>query len=139
MTIHERLTLARNALGLKQVEMAEISGVSGRAYQGYEAGRSTPGGEAIAGFMKVGISANWLLTGEGPMLLKDQAAPPAAPAAPRINTRALAAILDGAQRGLKNATPLQVAEFAVNMYIDAINKGLITPDGVGEGPAGKAA
>lgn len=67
-TVSERLKLARSELGLKQEELAAQSGVSSRAYQGYEAGRSVPGGEAIEGFVRAGINANWLLTGEGPML-----------------------------------------------------------------------
>lgn len=71
MEIAERLKAARAALGLKQTEMAAQSGVSPRGYQGYEDGRSVPGGEAITGFVRLGINANWLLTGEEPMLLAD--------------------------------------------------------------------
>jgi phage repressor protein C with HTH and peptisase S24 domain len=71
MGIPERLKEARNQLGLKQGEMAAQSGVSARAYQGYEAGRSVPGGDAIQGFVRVGINSNWLLTGEGEMLVND--------------------------------------------------------------------
>lgn len=71
MTIADRLRTARTALRLKQSEVAEQSGVSERAYQGYEAGRSVPGGEAIEGFVRLGINANWLLTGEGPMRMAD--------------------------------------------------------------------
>ena len=37
----------------------------------YELGNSIPGGEAVAALMRIGISANWLLTGEGAMLLSD--------------------------------------------------------------------
>ena len=71
MGIPERLKEARNRLGLKQGEMAAQSGVSARAYQGYEAGRSVPGGEAIEGFIRTGINSNWLLSGEGEMLVAD--------------------------------------------------------------------
>lgn len=46
----------------------------------YELGNSIPGGEAVAALMRVGISANWLLTGEGAMLLSDDQARPALPA-----------------------------------------------------------
>ena len=71
MGIPERLRVARKHLGLKQGDMAVQSGVSARAYQGYEAGRSIPGGEAIQGFVRAGINSNWLLTGEGEMLVAD--------------------------------------------------------------------
>ena len=39
----------------------------------YEASQRIPGGEAIAALMHAGINANWLLTGEGPMLMADLA------------------------------------------------------------------
>lgn len=64
-----RLKSARAALGLTQVQMAEQSGVSARGYQGYEDGRSVPGGAVVACMVRLGINANWLLTGEGDMLL----------------------------------------------------------------------
>jgi transcriptional regulator with XRE-family HTH domain len=69
MDLAGRLKAARAALSLKQTEVAAQSGVSEGGYQKYEMGRSVPGGEAIAGFVRLGINANWLLTGEGPMLL----------------------------------------------------------------------
>lgn len=71
MSICERLKAARKALQLTQRQAAEQSGVSVRSYQGYEDGRSVPGGEALAGLVGTGINANWLLTGQGPMLLSD--------------------------------------------------------------------
>lgn len=54
---------------LTQKEIAAQSGVSERSYQGYEDGRSVPGGDAIAGLVRLGISADWLLSGYGEMLL----------------------------------------------------------------------
>ena len=80
MKIAERLRVVRAHLGLKQDEFAAQSCVSIRAYQTYEGGRSLPGAEAIEGFTRLGINANWLLTGEGPMLLADLKAPAEAPA-----------------------------------------------------------
>jgi transcriptional regulator with XRE-family HTH domain len=53
---------------MSQKTFAAQSGVSPRSYQGYEDGRSVPGGDAIAAFVKMGVNANWLLTGEGEML-----------------------------------------------------------------------
>ena len=89
----------------------------------------------MAGFIQAGINANWLLTGEGPMLLEELQPKPQPM---KINTEALAAILDGAMRGLKGASTLEVAEFAVKMYVDALQQGLITPDGIGSGSHGNA-
>ncbi len=65
MTISNRLRAFRAACGMSQKAFAAQSGVSQRSYQGYEDGRSVPGGDAIAAFVKMGVDANWLLTGEG--------------------------------------------------------------------------
>lgn len=70
-SLPERLCAARSLLKLKQSEFAEQIGVSERAYQGYEAGRSVPGGNAIEGIARAGINVNWLLTGEGEIHLSD--------------------------------------------------------------------
>lgn len=127
-------------LGLKQEDASSKFGVAKSTYQKYEAGSSIPGGEAIAGFIGAGINANWLLTGEGPMLLKDLQPPaPAAPSRFKINTEALAAIMDGAMKGLPGAPMADIVKFAVDMYMNALESGLITPDGVGKGAADKAA
>lgn len=42
----------------------------------YELGKTMPGGDAITSFMSAGISADWLLTGEGEMLLDTPAKRP---------------------------------------------------------------
>lgn len=68
-----RLKEARARLGLTQKDVAEQVGVSARGYQGYEDGRNIPGGDAIAGLVRLGINANWLLTGKGGMFNADQA------------------------------------------------------------------
>jgi phage repressor protein C with HTH and peptisase S24 domain len=69
--ISARLKVARTSLALNQKEFASQSGASFSAYQKYEMGMSVPGGEAIEGFVRLGINANWLLTGEGPMRMAD--------------------------------------------------------------------
>lgn len=141
MSIPERLKAARSALGLTQKEVAEQSGVSTRGYQGYEDGRSVPGGEAISGFVKLGINANWLLTGEGPMLLADLMTPATPPVVHTpINMGAMAALLQGAV-GLVNQgmSAEKACRLAVETYQRAMDAGEITPTGIGEGKHGKAA
>ncbi|WP_299197908.1 S24 family peptidase [uncultured Amphritea sp.] len=71
MSTGERLQVARNYLSLSQEAMAEAIGSKKRGYQDNERDRSVPGGKVIEGFVKLGINANWLLTGEGPMLTAD--------------------------------------------------------------------
>ena len=126
---------AREALALTQAKFSEQNGYKIRTYQKNEAGVSEAGVTLAAGFVRAGVNANWLLTGQGPMLLAELQHDPA-PA--KINTEALAAIIDGALRGLKGASTIQVAEFAVKMYVDALQQGLITPDGIGSGNQGNA-
>lgn len=69
--ISARLKVARTSFTLNQKEFASKSGVGFSTYQKYEMGMSVPGGEAIEGFVRLGINANWLLTGEGPMRISD--------------------------------------------------------------------
>lgn len=157
MTIPDRLKAARNALGLIQRDMAVQSGVSVRGYQGYEDGRSVPGGEAIEGFVRKGINANWLLTGEGPMFLKElreleKAAEEAEALRARveqltadlvtarsqaqgINAAAMRAIIVGTIEGQKayDSPPDHIARLAVDFYEKAVAEGMITTTGIGDG------
>lgn len=57
--------------------IAEAVGSKLRSWQDYEAGKKVPGSQVIAGLARLGINANWVLTGEGPMLLRDLEHPPA--------------------------------------------------------------
>jgi len=60
---------AREALGLTQAAFHEQYGYgSVRSYQKNEAGANEAGICLVAAFIAAGINANWLLTGEGPML-----------------------------------------------------------------------
>lgn len=92
--ICRRMREAREALGLSQQALADAIGGSKRGIQENEAQRSVPGGEVICGLVRLGINANWLLTGEGPMMLDP--------------ARELARLMRAA-RGQTN--PLQLAEW----------------------------
>lgn len=129
MTISERLKTARASLGLSQKDFAAQSGVSARGYQGYEDGRSVPGGEAIAGFVRLGINANWLLTGEGPMLLADLAPRPAPPA--EIDEGALSAIIYGLATA--GVPPDKLGRAALRAYQDVYGRDLVIHPGIGAG------
>lgn len=67
MELPDRIKIVRDTLELSQKDMAKAISVSLTALQGYEAGRSVPGGDVIKAFVKLGFNANWLLTGEGDM------------------------------------------------------------------------
>lgn len=132
-----RLKEVRAALELTQKELCALIEKPLPSLRDYELGKSIPGGEAIAALIRAGINANWLLTGKGPMLLADLNRPVEAPAPAkiRINIPAMTAIM----RGLVQAgAPLEKAvPAAFEFYQLNIDRGLITPDGIGTG--GKAA
>lgn len=74
--IGARIKAARKALGLTQDALAARAGAtSNRGLQDNEAGKSMPGGQMIGALVNAGANANWLLTGEGSMLLADLQAP----------------------------------------------------------------
>lgn len=68
MSISSRLKVARQHLGLSQEEIAEELGLKRRGYQENESGRTQPNAKSIQALVRLGVNANWLLTGEGPML-----------------------------------------------------------------------
>jgi len=76
-----RMRQAREALLMSQQQLADAIGGSKRGIQDNEARNRVPGGEVIFGLVKLGINANWLLTGDGDMWLPSispQAAQPTA-------------------------------------------------------------
>lgn len=138
-----RLKEARAALGLTQKELCALIEKPLPSLRDYELGKSIPGGEAIAGLVRAGINANWLLTGDGPMLLaapapgqqqQQQSSP-----APRINTDALETIIEGTIVALPKAAPAAIARQAVSFYLQCIDNELITPEGIGSGNMSNAA
>jgi len=67
MTLADRLKIIRNELCKSQKDMATALGMPIRSWQTYEEGSSVPGGKVFKALTDLGISADWLLTGEGPM------------------------------------------------------------------------
>lgn len=74
LEIGNRLKEARVYLNLTQEQTADAIGSKKTGYQANENGRTYPGGRVISGFIGLGINANWLLTGNGPMLKVDLSA-----------------------------------------------------------------
>ena len=71
--LNERLKAWRVAKGLSQEAAASALGFPVSSYQRYELGTRGPRTDAMEAFVRAGINANWLLTGEGPMRLADLA------------------------------------------------------------------
>lgn len=64
-----RIKDARSSLGLTQKEFCEKSGMKLPSLRDYELGNHIPGGDAVSDLARMGINANWLLTGDGPMFI----------------------------------------------------------------------
>jgi transcriptional regulator with XRE-family HTH domain len=70
MSLRERLKVARESTKQSQRDFAELLGVSFRGLQTYETGTSIPGGSVLSAYASLGFNINWILLGEGPMLLE---------------------------------------------------------------------
>ncbi|MGQ0530557.1 MAG: helix-turn-helix domain-containing protein [Panacagrimonas sp.] len=86
-SIGDRLRAAREAMGLTQPALAAAAGIPLSTQQKYEGDHRQPGADSLAGYVRAGISAHWLLVGKPPMLLKDlYAIPPGALDAEQLKT-----------------------------------------------------
>lgn len=120
------------AIGLSQARLAELIGSkSARGIQENVAGKTAPGGNVLGGLVRAGISANWLLTETGPMLLQPAAlkiseqvaeyrvAAPSA-SAPEIDMArlqlAIATVEEALEQTRRTATPDRKAELVVAVY-----------------------
>jgi len=69
MSIGDRLKQWRGAKNLKQDEASALLGIPFSTYQKYEMNNRSPGTDAMEKFAKAGINTNWLLTGEGEVMI----------------------------------------------------------------------
>lgn len=111
-----RMKIAIKRLGLTQKAFAEQYGCELRTMEKNLAGATESGIDLLSSFWRAGINANWLLTGEGPMLLADLQPP--APAALDLARFRLA--LEAAEEGLAAAgrvmAPDKKAELVLAVY-----------------------
>lgn len=76
MDIKDRLRSVLDALGIKITQAAETTGIPYRSWQNYLSGAREPGAEALALICsRLGISADWLLVGEGAMYRRSDHTP----------------------------------------------------------------
>lgn len=94
-----RLRVARDTLGLTQKEVAQRINMPLPSYKDYEAGNRVPGGEALGLLIMAGINANWLITGEGPMLLSEPE-PPGISQAP-LDWKVLADVIEDVESRMR--------------------------------------
>ncbi|MDP3333971.1 MAG: helix-turn-helix transcriptional regulator [Methylotenera sp.] len=77
--LNNRLREARVIFELTQEGSANLFGVPFSTYKRYESGANEPNINVIEGFIRLGLNANWLLTGEGEMLIENMQPLPLAP------------------------------------------------------------
>lgn len=116
---------AREALGLSRPAFTtEYGGVTVRTLENNERGINEAGACLVAAFVRLGINANWLLTGEGPMLLKDLAVSSSAQAPAALDLVALqtvtALLEDELARKHARLDPARKAEVIALLYEEAV-------------------
>ncbi|WP_374342658.1 helix-turn-helix domain-containing protein [Azonexus sp.] len=126
--IHERIKQAREVLKFSQPEAAEVSGIPVGTLRKYEQGPSKPGAEAMSGLVKLGINANWLLTGEGPMLLAELQAPAGALDQGRLRL-SLQAVEEGLSATRRTMEPAKKADLVLAVY-DLLQEPSVTKERV---------
>jgi transcriptional regulator with XRE-family HTH domain len=65
-TIGDRAKQVRLERHLQQQEIADMLGISLRAWQKMERDEGTPSGETLLQFQRIGINPGWILSGSGP-------------------------------------------------------------------------
>lgn len=127
-SIGGRLKVWREAASLKQAEAASAVGLSGSTYQNYERDVRAPNTEGWEAFVRAGINANWLLTGEGPMLLADLKASAGVLDTARLHL-ALQAVEEGLSEAKRTMAPAKKAELVLAVY-DLLQEPSVTTERV---------
>lgn len=88
MGIGDRIRIAAEAKGLSLRQLAEATAISYSSLQNWIGGHREPRIDALVAIgSQLGISLDWLLTGEGPMFRGELAALAPAPSSPAHNPR----------------------------------------------------
>ncbi|MBI5658076.1 MAG: helix-turn-helix transcriptional regulator [Nitrosomonadales bacterium] len=124
--VAERLREFRLRIGLKQDEAAAKFDIAYSTYKRYEGAKIWPDSEVVAKMVGLGLNANWLLTGEGSMLLADLKA------ADLDMSRfllAIEAVEEGLEASNRTMTPTKKAELFLAVY-DMMEEPTITKERV---------
>lgn len=142
----ERLRVVATATSVRNY--ARDANVSEGAVRQWIKGPSLPDLDKLLRLAAAGgVRFEWLGIGEGPRTQAEaeaarqivQGQQQSQPAPPPINQEAFAAILAGIMKNPRGRSPESLAASAVEFYCLAIERGLITPTGIGEGSGTRAA
>jgi transcriptional regulator with XRE-family HTH domain len=125
-TIGNRLKVWRETVSMRQGEAAAMLGLHAGTYQNYERDVRAPNAEGFQAFVRAGINANWLLMGEGQMLL---AAEPKQRPTVVINEEALESVIRAVETVRGGASQAKRAALIASMYMKLVDMGMVTPDG----------
>lgn len=115
----ERLRAFRTSLGMTQEELGRAIGGTKRGVQDNELGKSSPQTRFLAKLADLGLNLNWLVNGQGPMLLKDlEAGAQSAPSA--LDPELLQVVLEKLDQKIASVgarvSGKKKAEFVVLLY-----------------------
>lgn len=129
--LNSRLKAWREEKRLNQAQAANLLGVPVATFIKWEVGTRAPGAAAMEAFVTAGgINANWLLTGEGPMLLGDLQAAGWSGALDRERMRiSLKAIEMGLKATERVMAPAAKAELLLAVY-DLLEDSSVTEEKV---------
>jgi hypothetical protein len=129
-------TFREQHLKLTQAQVAAKLDGTPAGLQKNELGLTLPNSKVLVGLGALGANLNWLLRGEGPMLLADTQKP----APGKINVEALLKAFEVmTQTAEPGEMPRQTARKAVEFYMYLIETGKITPEGLGPNHLSNAA
>lgn len=111
-----RLKAARNALNMSQTDASLSTGIPVGTLREYEQGPSLPGFKAMQGFVKIGINANWLLTGEGQMLVADMKPEQSYAIDFQCLKKSVQAVEEGLSGSTRRIDPAKKAELILAVY-----------------------
>ena len=75
MIFSHRIKQVRSQLNLSQKDFAEKIGVDQARVSRWEKEKSLPSSSSLIEIARLGVNINWLLTGEGEMMLEIQSSP----------------------------------------------------------------
>ncbi|MGH1509474.1 helix-turn-helix domain-containing protein [Ralstonia solanacearum] len=117
--IGARMREAREHLRFSQQGLADELNISKTGLQANEGGKSIPGGQLLAGLQALGISVDWLLSGEGHML-RSAAQSGAGQPGGAIDTELLALVMERVDQEIvargRHPAPGKKAELVVLLY-----------------------
>ncbi|CCF96498.1 hypothetical protein B7R77_02890 [Ralstonia solanacearum K60] len=124
--VGERLRAYRQHLGWAQEKLGLAVGGTKRGVQDNELGRVMPGARALRGLALLGLNVNWLLTGDGPMLMKDLVAGAQGPASP-LDEETLEYVIEALEQRIaaagKKPDAKKKAEAVVALYDYVVDTG----------------